>query len=39
MLTGLFVKMREVSVVEFKVVIQNLISLLTKDDTNYEIRK
>jgi len=28
-LTGLFVKMREVSVIEFKAVIQNLISLLT----------
>ena len=37
-LTGLFVKMREVSVIEFKAVIQNLISLLTSLETSMEIK-
>lgn len=37
-LTGLFVKMREVSVIEFKAVIQNLISLLTSLETSLEIK-
>ena len=37
-LIGLFVKMREVSVIEFKAVIQNLISLLTSLETSMEIK-